>query len=271
MKKEVLIYTVSDSIGETSQKLIAAVTAQYPDIVFHNNYRFPFVNHEEQLIEILRDAVKDKAIVVSTLVNAQLAMSARSFAEKTGLQYIDLMNPFFEILQSKTGTAPIQQPGIVHKLNADYFNRISAIEFAVKYDDGKDPHGFAEADVVLLGISRTSKTPLSMYLANKSVKTANLPLIPEVPIPEIIYQLPKEKMFGLICAPEALVKIRQNRLQALGLNQDSNYSDIHRIEKELAYANELFKKLEIPVIDVTEKSIEESAFAIQEHLKKQSN
>lgn len=266
MTNNVTIYTISDSIGETSQKLIAAVTAQYPTLDFNNNYRFPFVNTEEHLLSILRDAVHDKAIVVSTLVNAELAQTARQFAQKTSLQYIDLMHPFFDALHARTGVNPIQQPGTVHNLNSDYFNRISAIEFAVKYDDGKDPHGFNDAEVVLLGISRTSKTPLSMYLANKAIKTANLPLIPEVPVPEIIYTLPKEKMFGLTCEPESLVKIRQNRLQALGLNQDANYSDLERIKKEIAYANELFEKLGIPVIDVTEKSIEESAFMIMEQL-----
>lgn len=266
MTKKVTIYSISDSIGETSQKLIAAVLAQYPDLEVANNYRFPFVTTEEHLISILRDAVHDKAIVVSTLVNAELAQAARHFAHKMSMLYIDLMHPFFEAIHAKIGIKPIQKPGTVHKLNSEYFNRISAIEFAVKYDDGKDPHGFIDADVVLLGISRTSKTPLSMYLANKAIKAANLPLIPEVPVPEIIYTLPKEKLFGLTCKPENLVKIRQNRLQALGLNQDANYSDLDRIKNEITYANELFKKLGIPIIDVTEKSIEESAFMIMEQL-----
>ncbi|CAI3383408.1 pyruvate, phosphate dikinase/phosphoenolpyruvate synthase regulator [Enterococcus cecorum] len=266
MTKKVTIYTISDSIGETSQKLLSAVLAQYPDLEVANNYRFPFVNSEEHLLSILRDAVHDKAIVVSTLVNAELAQAARHFAQRTSISYIDLMHPFFEAIHSKTGIDPIQKPGTVHTLNSDYFNRISAIEFAVKYDDGKDPHGFIDADVVLLGISRTSKTPLSMYLANKAIKAANLPLIPEVPVPEIIATLPKEKMFGLTCAPEALVKIRQNRLQALGLNQDANYCDIDRIKAEIKYANDLFEKLGIPVLDVTEKSIEETAFTIMDQL-----
>ena len=139
MKKEMIVYSVSDSLGGTSQKLLSAVTAQYPDIIFNNSYRFPFINKEEELLDILRDAIKDDALVISTLVDGKLASVAREFSQAHGLSYLDLMHPFFEIIKEKTGTDPIEVPGTLHRLDSEYFNKISAIEFAVKYDDGKAP------------------------------------------------------------------------------------------------------------------------------------
>lgn len=268
MKNEIVLYTVSDSIGETSQKLIAAVTAQFPQVNFNNTYRFPFVKSQAELNEILQDALKDKAIVVSTLVNQELAQNAADFARRTALQYIDLMNPFIQMISEKTGEKPLEEAGVVHKLNADYFKKIAAIEFAVKYDDGKDPRGFLDADVVLLGVSRTSKTPLSMYLANKAIKVANLPLIPEVPLPEQLSTMDSKKIIGLVCSPENLQKVRNNRLHSLGLNQLSSYTDLQRIKLELDYAYQTFHQLKAHVIDVTDRSIEESALLIQDYLAK---
>ena len=149
-------------------------------------------------------------------------------------------------------------------LNQTYFNRVAAIEFAVRYDDGKDPRGFKDADLVLLGISRISKTPLSMYLANHNLKVANLPLLPEVPIPKEIYDVPKNKLIGLTTTISKLTDIRNNRLQALGLPEGSNYASIARIQEEINYANTIFEVLECPVINVDNRSIAEIAMLIQE-------
>ncbi|WP_375151972.1 pyruvate, water dikinase regulatory protein [Enterococcus mundtii] len=267
MQNEVIVYSISDSLGETSQKLLSAVMVQYPNLVFHNNYKFPFVNQKEELLSILADALRDKAIVISTLVNHELSEVAKSFSRKTGLLYIDLMHPLFEIIHAKTGMQPIEEPGAVHKLDTEYFNRISAIEFAVKYDDGKDPKGFLDSDVVLLGVSRTSKTPLSMYLANKGYKVSNLPLIPEVPLPKVLEEVDKSKIVGLTCHPENLVRIRSNRLDSLGLHQSSSYNNLETIHKELAYSQEIFDHYGNFVIDVSDKSIEETAFIVEHHLK----
>ena len=119
MKKEIIVYSISDSLGGTSQKLLSAVTAQYPDIIFNNSYRFPFINQEEELLDILYDALKDNALVISTLVNSQLASVAREFSQKNGLAYLDLMHPFFEIIEEKTGASPIEVPGTLHRLDSD--------------------------------------------------------------------------------------------------------------------------------------------------------
>ena len=251
MKKEIIVYSISDSLGGTSQKLLSAVTAQYPDIIFNNSYRFPFINKEEELLDILRDAIKDDALVISTLV-----------------AYLDLMHPFFEIIREKTGTSPIEVPGTLHRLDTEYFNKISAIEFAVKYDDGKAPQGFLDSDLVLLGVSRTSKTPLSIYLANKGYKVSNLPLIPEVPLPQVLDKVDPERIIGLLCEPEKLSKIRSNRLNSLGLTQSTSYTDLEKIYEELDYSKEVFKKYRAHVINITDKSIEETAFLIEDHLKK---
>ena len=267
MKQEITIYAISDSLGGTSQKLLSAVMAQYPDLIFNNSYRFPFINKESELLDILQDAIKDDAVVISTLVDSHLAATAREFSRVNHLSYLDLMNPFFEIIKEKTGTQPIEVPGVLHRLDTEYFNKISAIEFAVKYDDGKNPQGFLESDLVILGVSRTSKTPLSIYLANKGYKVSNLPLIPEVPLPQVLDKVDRRKMIGLVCDPDKLAKVRSNRLDALGLTQATSYTDIEKIYEELDYSKKVFQKYQAHVINMTDKSIEETACIIEEHLK----
>ena len=165
------------------------------------------------------------------------------------------MHPFFEIIEEKTGTRPIEVPGTLHRLDSDYFKKISAIEFAVKYDDGKAPQGFLEADLVLLGVSRTSKTPLSIYLANKGYKVANLPLIPEVPLPQVLDKVDSRRLIGLICEPEKLMK-------------ETSYTDLEKIYQELDYSKKVFKQFGAQVINMTDKSIEETAFLIEEQVKR---
>ncbi|HJE15647.1 MAG TPA: kinase/pyrophosphorylase, partial [Lapidilactobacillus dextrinicus] len=161
---------------------------------------------------------------------------------------------------------PTHEAGALHHLNETYFDRISAMEFAVLYDDGKDPRGFLEADVVLLGISRTSKTPISLFLANRNIKVANLPLVPQAHIPDELYQVDPKKIIGLTNDPKVLNNIRRERMIAYGLNPDTTYSDMDAIKKELAFAKALYRKLGCYVINVANRSIEETATLIMEHL-----
>ena len=161
-----------------------------------------------------------------------------------------------------TETKPRMKPGIIHKLDEEYFKKVEAIEFAVKYDDGKNPSGFTKADVVLIGVSRTSKTPLSMYMAHKKLKVANLPLVPEVPLPEEIFRVPPYRLIGLIIDPYKLNGIRSERMKALGFSGTANYTDISRIEDELSYAKEIMRQLHCQVLDVSNKAIEETASRI---------
>lgn len=264
----VKIYLVSDSVGETAQKIISAVSAQYPSVDMNDIQRFPFVTDKELLQSILKDALHDSAIVVATLVNKELVQLLKDFARRTNLQYVDYMSPLSQIIEGSFGIQPLQEPGALHKLNEHYFNRVAAIEFAVRYDDGKDPKGFLEADYVLLGVSRTSKTPLSMYLANKNYKVANLPLIPESPLPKELAQIPQDKIIGLTTSVDSLQSIRISRLHSLGLKEGSAYTDCARIQAELNYANEIFDQYQAMVINVENKSIEESAAIIEEFSKR---
>lgn len=260
----VTLFIVSDSVGETAQKAISAVMAQYPELKTVDVKRFPFINNKEDLIKILSDALKERAIVATTLVSSELVKTLTDFAERNGLDYVDYMTPLSKIIQGRTGLAPLEEPGTLHKLNQEYFNKVAAIEFAIKYDDGKDPRGFIESDYVILGISRTSKTPLSMYLANKSYKVSNLPLIPEVPLPKEIYQVAPGKVIGLTANPEYILRIRQSRLDSLGLKQSSEYAKMERIKEELTYSEQVFADLHARVISVDDKAVEETAAVIED-------
>ncbi|MBO0438581.1 pyruvate, water dikinase regulatory protein [Vagococcus fluvialis] len=265
--RQVRLFVVSDSIGETAQRVINAVLAQFPDL---NNYeikKFPFVDSKEVLTNILSDALQEKAVVVTTLVNEELNELCADFARRTGLEYVDYMSPLVKIVSERTQMTPSYQSGSLYLMDEDYFNRVEAIEFSVRYDDGKDPKGFAKSDLVILGISRTSKTPLSMYLANRSFKVSNLPLIPEVPVPKEIFQIDSRRIIGLTADPEYIRKVRQSRLVSLGLTGSSSYVSLERIKEELKYSQNLYQQLGATIINVENKSIEESAQLIEEHAK----
>lgn len=265
--RQVRLFVVSDSIGETAQRVINAVLAQFPDL---NNYeikKFPFVDSKEVLTNILADALQEKAIVVTTLVSEELNELCVDFSRRTGLEYVDYMSPLVNIISERTQMSPSYESGSLYHMDEDYFNRVEAIEFSVRYDDGKDPKGFAKSDLVILGISRTSKTPLSMYLANRSFKVSNLPLIPEVPVPKELFQVDSKRLIGLTADPEYIRKVRQSRLVSLGLTGSSSYVSLERIKEELKYSQNLYEKLGATVINVENKSIEESAQLIEEHAK----
>ncbi len=265
--RQVRMFVVSDSIGETAQRVINAVLAQFPDLADYEVKKFPFVDSKEVLTSILADALKEKAIVVTTLVDEELNQLCADFSKRTGLEHVDYMSPLVNIISERTQMKPTHKSGTLYQMDEDYFNRVEAIEFSVRYDDGKDPKGFAKSDVVILGISRTSKTPLSMYLANRSYKVSNLPLIPEVPIPKELFQVDGTKIIGLTADAEYIRKVRQSRLVSLGLTGSSSYVSLERIKEELKFSKELYQKLGATVINVENKSIEESAQLIEEHSK----
>ena len=209
------------------------------------------------------------AMVLNALSKYYLANSAESVGidTKTHSQIKTAVDKIVNILSEKIGTPPKREPGIIRRMNEEYFRRIEAIEFAVKYDDGKDPRGVLKADLVLVGISRTSKTPLSMYLANRNIKVANIPLVPEIPIPKEVYEINPKKIIGLTNTPEKLNEIRQSRLKALGLSSSANYAKFDRILEELDYAEKVMKKIGCPVINVSDKAIEETASDILDIMK----
>ena len=262
-KQEIIFYLISDSIGETARKILAATVVQFPNMKVKEVKRFPFIEDLNVLEGLLQEALADEAILLITFVNQKLVKAVTDFCDETELAYIDYMTPLMNLIEAKTNVTPLQKPGALHQLNKEYFSRIAAIEFAVKYDDGKDPRGFKEADFILIGVSRTSKTPLSMYLANKNYKVANLPLIPEVTVPKELFEIPAQKIIGLTTNIDSLLQVRKTRLKTFGLKEGSNYTDVTRVQEELMYANNIFKQLGIIPINVSDKAIEETAMLIE--------
>ncbi|MBO0423543.1 phosphoenolpyruvate synthase regulatory protein [Enterococcus plantarum] len=260
-KKCVTIFVISDSAGETASKLAAASMAQYPTVDF-SLFRRTFAKEEDKLRKALEDAKRENAMVLHTIVNDRLVKIANDFFEEHDLYHFDILTPPVAEIERLTGVAPTREPGALHHLNENYFKRIEAMEFAVKYDDGKDPRGFLEADVLLLGVSRTSKTPLSLFLANKNLKVANLPLIPEAHLPKQLWETNPKKIVGLTNDPDILNGIRKERMRTYGLPANTSYSDIEKIRKELTFANDLYEKLGCVVINVASLSIEETASMI---------
>ena len=163
---------------------------------------------------------------------------------------------------------PKNQAGLIHSLDHEYFKRVEAVEFAVKYDDGKNPMGLLKADVVIIGVSRTSKTPLSMYLAHKRIKVANVPLVPELAPPEELFKVPPHKVVGLLIDPFKLNEIRAERLKTMGLSDSAVYADMKRIGEELEYAKGIMRRIHCPIINVSNRAIEETAGIILEYVKK---
>lgn len=263
MNTQPTVYVISDSLGETGEKLAHAAISQFDqediDVI-----RVPFVRHSDQLRDIVAEAEEKGAVICHTLVSPDLRETIDELSKEHHVRYVDLLGPMLDAVSSIAKTKPRMKPGLIHKLDEEYFKKVEAIEFAVKYDDGKNPSGFEKADIVLIGVSRTSKTPMSMYLAHKKYKVANLPLVPEVALPEEIFRVPPYRIVGLIIDPYKLNTIRTERMKALGFSGTANYTDIARIEDELAYAKAVMRQLHCVVLDVSNRAIEETASRIIE-------
>lgn len=257
-----IVYIISDSLGETAEFVARAAVSQFKCGTTEFR-RIPYVTHEDHLLEIIEEVSRfPNTIIAYTLVVDSLKYLLQQEAEKRNIATVDVLGPMMETITNVTGYQPHGQPGLVHRMDDDYFRKIEAIEFAVKYDDGKDPRGIMYADIVLVGVSRTSKTPLCMYLAHKRLKATNIPLVPEVSPPEELFKLPYGKVIGLKIKPDMLNEIRAERLKTMGLMSSADYASIGRILDELDYAEDLMKKIGCPVIDVSNKAIEETASKI---------
>ena len=264
--ENLVVYIISDSLGETGEQVARAVIGQFN----LNNYeirKYRYVMDINFLSEILREAKNEGAIVVHTMVDLKLVEFASEFCHKENISTVDLLNPLIDAVREKTDKVPLREPGIIRKLDEKYFKRVEAIEFAVKYDDGKDPRGVLKSDLVVVGVSRTSKTPLCMYLANKNIKVANIPLVPEVIPPKELFSISPRKIIGLTNSPEKLNEIRKERLKALGLTNNANYASMERILEEIDYAENIMKKIGCPIIDVSNKAIEETAEIVLNYMK----
>ncbi|MGB6178413.1 pyruvate, water dikinase regulatory protein [Carnobacterium sp.] len=266
--KPVAIYLISDSIGETGEQVIHSILSQY-SLEVEEVKKFTHIVTKQALEESLNTINKEEnAVVFYTLVQEELRQYLKGFSDGKSIYLVDILGSGLTAIEKATSLKSIGEPGIIRKMDKEYFNRIEAIEFSVRYDDGKDPRGILKADLVILGISRTSKTPLSMYLANKNIRVANVPLFPESEPPKEIYQISPTKVIGLTNTPEKLNSIRKERLKNLGLPQNSSYAEMNRILEELDYAEKIMKKIGCLIIDVSDNAIEETANLITEYIKK---
>ncbi|MEW6771303.1 MAG: pyruvate, water dikinase regulatory protein [Bacillota bacterium] len=262
-KVQPVIYIVSDSIGETAELVGRAAVSQF-DAGNAEIRRIPYVSHSEEIPAIVAQAAEEGGVIIFTLVMPHLREILLAEARRHGLPAVDILGPVLDALRRVTGREPRFEPGLMRKVDEEYFARVEAIEFAVKYDDGRDPRGITEADIVVLGVSRTGKTPLCMYLAHKRIKAANVPLVPEVSIPNEVFSVPLHRLVGLTIQPDYLFSIRRERLKTLGLPADAEYANAERIRKELAYAEDVMRRMGCVIIDVTGKAVEETASKVLE-------
>lgn len=261
--KELTTILISDSTGETAQNYIKSVTSQFPDLKV-NLIRKPSIDTTEEIDEVM-DKADDNCIVVQTIANEDLSKHLRAVAKEKNIEVLDILNYGIRKVEEATGLTAVRQIGLTRTLSEDYFNMIEAIEFAIQYDDGKDPRAFPLSDIVLVGVSRTSKTPTTMILATKNFKVSNLPLVPEIKLPREIFEVDPDRIIGLVIDPDKLSNIREVRSKSLGIVGESIYYDDTRIRRELEYAQEVFKDLDCKVIDVTENTIEQTATDIVQY------
>jgi len=261
------VYIVSDSVGETAELVTKAAASQFEASSIELR-RIPYIEDTNTIDEVISMAKESTSIIAFTLVVPELRDYLKRKTEEENIKAIDIMGPMLDGIQNLVNAPPKFRPGMVHRLDEDYFRKVEAIEFAVKYDDGRDPRGLLRADIILVGVSRTSKTPLSMYLAHKRVKVANVPLVPEVAPPEELFKVNPNKCIGLTIRPETLNSIRSERLKALGLQAQASYANMERIQTELDYSKRIMDQIGCQVIDVSNKAVEETANIILESFRK---
>jgi len=256
------LHLVSDATGETLITVARAAAAQYAT-VSPIEHIYPLVRSEKQLDRVLAEIEASPGIVLYTLLDPDLTKRLEDKCRELGLPVMSILGPVLNLFQSYLGAETTHRVGAQHTLNAEYFKRIDALNYTMLHDDGQHVDDLEHADVVLIGISRTSKTPTSIYLANRGVKTANVPLVPGTPIPPQLEQLNQPLVVGLLASPERIVQIRQNRLLGLKAQRDDDlYVDRDAVTEEIAFSRRLCAKHNWPLIDVTRRSIEETAAAV---------
>jgi regulator of PEP synthase PpsR (kinase-PPPase family) len=256
------LHLISDSTGETLITVARAATAQYSKVL-PVEHIYPLIRTQKQLDRVLAELEESPGIVLYTLLEDELVERLEQKCRDLSLPSMSVLGPVLQLLKSYLGSETTHRVGAQHTLNAEYFKRIDALNYTMFHDDGQHPEGLDEADVVLLGVSRTSKTPTSIYLANRGIKTGNVPLVPNVPYPPQVDALRKPLVVGLIASPERIVQIRQNRLLGLNAHNDEDqYIDREAVAAELAFSKKLCARNNWPVIDVSRRSIEETAAAV---------
>ena len=260
------ILAVSDSIGETANQVAVAAASQFTERV--EVKRIPYIKSLEDVEDVIKCAGEcDKVIIVSTIITVNVREYLTQKAMEKNISVMNVLGPIINVASNMLNTQPTYNPGAMRKTDEDYYRRIEAMEFAMQYDDSKDYRGLKNADVVLVGLSRTSKTALCMYLANKGVRAINIPLMPEVGVPDELYEIDRKKVFGLTINPLRLIEIRKRRLDKFHrITTDIEYAGDARVLEELEYADKVMRKVGCKIIDVTERAIEDTALIILEKI-----
>jgi regulator of PEP synthase PpsR (kinase-PPPase family) len=260
------LHLVSDSTGETLITVARAVAAQYANVTAVEHV-YPLVRSQKQLDRVLTEIEEAPGIVLFTLLEKDLVGRLEAKCNEINSPSLSIIGPVMQLFQAYLGASTTGRVGAQHTLNAEYFKRIDALNYSMMHDDGQHVDGLEDADVVLVGVSRTSKTPTSIYLANRGVRTANVPLVPGIPIPPQLETLVKPLVVSLHATPERLIQIRQNRLLSLGADSgNEDYIDRQSVTEEVTYARKLSAKYGWALLEVTRRSIEETAAAIMKLL-----
>lgn len=261
-----VIFAVSDSIGETSNQVAVAAASQFKGDV--EVRRLPYIKTLEDVEDVMKAIDEcEKAMVISTIITVNVREYLTQKAIEKNIFVINVLGPIINVAATLLDKVPEYNPGAMWNTDEEYFKRIEAMEFAMQYDDSKDYRGLKNADVILVGLSRTSKTPLCMYLANKGLKAINIPLVPEVGVPEELYEINRRKIFGLTINPLQLIEIRKRRLDKFHrIPSDIEYAGDARVLEEFEFADKIIRKLGCKTIDVTQRAIEDTALIILEEI-----
>ena len=256
------IFAVSDSIGETAQQVAMAAASQFKDNA--EVKRIPYVKSLEDVEDLMKTIEDCEAcMIVSTIITVNVREYLTQKCIEKNINIINVLGPIINVASTILNKYPDYNPGAMWNTDETYYKRIEAMEFAMQYDDSKDYRGLKNADVVLVGLSRTSKTPLCMYLANKGIKAINIPLVPEVGVPEELYEIDKKKIFGLTINPLQLIEIRKRRLDKFHrMPTGIEYASDARILEEFDFADRIMRRLGCKTIDVTQRAIEDTALII---------
>ena len=255
------LHLLSDSTGETLEMIAKAALAQFDDAEVNRHF-WPMVRSRQHLDRIVAELARNSGLVLYTLVNADIRQQLEERCRALGLPHVPALDAVTAALEDRLGQEARGRPGRQHAMDDAYFARVDAIQFTIAHDDGIGWENWEEADILLAGVSRTSKTPTSIYLANRGYKVANIPLVVESPPPPSLFTLRHPLVVGLTTAPRRLIEIRRNRLLSLNETTETSYVDEDRVEKEVALARRMFADNGWPVIDVTRRSIEETAAAV---------
>ena len=255
------LHLVSDSTGETLEAIISAALVQFEGVKVQKHF-WPLMRTTMQMERVLDDIREQPGLVMYTLVNPDIRAVLEEGCRTSNLPVLSILDPVINLLGSYFNREASHMPGRQHTMNAEYFQRIDALHFTMAHDDGQLAEEIPNADIVLIGVSRSSKTPTSIYLANKGYKTANIPFVPDCPMPEILNALPNTFVIGLTTSPDRLVQIRTNRLRSIKEEEEVDYTDLDLIREEVKQCRRYCTERGWPTIDVTRRSIEETAAAV---------